>query len=227
MKRLYSYVLRYDDGAAPNPFWGTCTLAICKPVIRRNAKVGDWVIGTGSKRSKCNDRMVRDLSRHLVYAMKVSDVISIHDYDEWCHANLPEKIPLEQPDDWRRKVGDCLYYRNANGEIGMREYGTHRADKHRDWDLGGERVLLGDEFYYFGEAAIEIPPHLTAIIKQNQNHLRIVDEGLIIAFEEWISGYTHNHLYGEPQLKHRFEKKSPYYRKRKTSLGSCSSEGFC
>ncbi len=46
---IYSYVLRYDDGVAPNPFFGFCTLAVCKPVIRRKAQVGDWIIGTGSK----------------------------------------------------------------------------------------------------------------------------------------------------------------------------------
>ena len=43
MTKLYSYCLPYDDGAAPNPFWGTCTLVICKPAIRRTARVGDWI----------------------------------------------------------------------------------------------------------------------------------------------------------------------------------------
>lgn len=37
---LFSYCIPYDDGAAPNPFWGLCTLAICKPRIRRAAKEG-------------------------------------------------------------------------------------------------------------------------------------------------------------------------------------------
>jgi hypothetical protein len=45
---LFTYCIPYDDGAAPNPFWGLCTLAICKPSIRRVAKEGDWVVGTGS-----------------------------------------------------------------------------------------------------------------------------------------------------------------------------------
>ena len=31
--KLYTYCIPYDSGAAPNPFWETCTLAICKPVI--------------------------------------------------------------------------------------------------------------------------------------------------------------------------------------------------
>lgn len=35
MPTLYTYCIPYDDGAAPNPYWGICTLVICKPVIRR------------------------------------------------------------------------------------------------------------------------------------------------------------------------------------------------
>jgi hypothetical protein len=41
MKKLYSYCIPVDDGAAPNPFWDICTLVICKPVIRRTAQIGD------------------------------------------------------------------------------------------------------------------------------------------------------------------------------------------
>jgi hypothetical protein len=43
MARIYSYVVRYDSGFAPNPFYGYCTLATCKPDIRRGAEVGDLV----------------------------------------------------------------------------------------------------------------------------------------------------------------------------------------
>ena len=41
MPRLFTYVLAHDNGAAPNPFGGVCTLVICKPQIRRSAKEGD------------------------------------------------------------------------------------------------------------------------------------------------------------------------------------------
>jgi hypothetical protein len=37
MTQLFTYTIPYDDGAAPNPFHGICTLAICKPSIRRVA----------------------------------------------------------------------------------------------------------------------------------------------------------------------------------------------
>ena len=43
--KLYSYILTHDTGFSPNPFFGYCTLACCKPDIRRVAKVGDWIVG--------------------------------------------------------------------------------------------------------------------------------------------------------------------------------------
>ncbi|MBC6697349.1 Nmad2 family putative nucleotide modification protein [Hymenobacter puniceus] len=52
---LYSYVLRFDTGDAPNPYGGVCTLAVCKPAIRRTAQIGDWILGTGSKNSPVGD----------------------------------------------------------------------------------------------------------------------------------------------------------------------------
>ncbi|MEQ8924467.1 MAG: hypothetical protein RLO81_01575, partial [Fulvivirga sp.] len=66
--RLFSYCIPTDDGAAPNPYFEICTLTICKPVIRRNASVGDWIAGVGSK-NVCGI----DYSGKLVYAMKVTD----------------------------------------------------------------------------------------------------------------------------------------------------------
>ena len=47
---LFSYVIPHDGGSAPNPYHGICTLVICKPVIRRIAKVKDWVVGLGAKK---------------------------------------------------------------------------------------------------------------------------------------------------------------------------------
>ena len=72
MTRLHSYVVARDFGFAPNPFFGFCTLATCKPKIRSVAAIGDWVIGTGS-RTKQRDG-------HLVFAMRVSETLSFGDY---------------------------------------------------------------------------------------------------------------------------------------------------
>ena len=70
--RLYSYVVARDYGFAPNPFYGTCTLATCKPLIRRMASPGDWVIGTGAAGNL--------LTGHLVYAMQVTEVLTFDEY---------------------------------------------------------------------------------------------------------------------------------------------------
>lgn len=68
--RLYSYIVAHDTGFAPNPFWGWCTLATCKPRIRKSAGVGDWIIGLTPKRA----------GNRLLYAMKVEEKIdqSLH-----------------------------------------------------------------------------------------------------------------------------------------------------
>jgi len=49
--RLYLYVIEHDKGFAPNPFFGACTLAACKPQIRESAVVGEITADFGSKPS--------------------------------------------------------------------------------------------------------------------------------------------------------------------------------
>jgi hypothetical protein len=204
MTKIYSYVLRFDDGAAPNPFWGTCTLTICKPVIRRNAKIGDWVVGTGSKNSKCNDGKIYDLSDSIVYAMKISEIKSLQGYDSFCKKSLKKKIPNWRTTDWRDRMGDCIYdYTNGIDPI-------LRKSVHREWnrkrDLSGLNALLSDEFYYFGEEARPIPPELQQIIKRNQGHRKIENLDLISKFEEWIKQFTKNSIYADSQMRSVFDR---------------------
>ena len=66
--KLFTYIVARDYGFAPNPFHGSCTLATCKPQIRSSASIGDWVVGTGAKTTY-------DLAGHLIYAMKVDEVL--------------------------------------------------------------------------------------------------------------------------------------------------------
>jgi Nucleotide modification associated domain 2 len=72
MSRLFTYTIPMDDGAAPNPFHGMCSLAICKPSIRRVAREGDWVGGLGSRNAPSGD-----LGGRLVYAMLVQEVVTL------------------------------------------------------------------------------------------------------------------------------------------------------
>ena len=106
--RLFSYRIVHDSGAAPNPFWGRCTLAICKPAIRRAAVPGDWVLATGSLHSS-----VGDLSHSVVYAMRVDDRMSMEDYDRYTGEALPEKIPDFRSRDFRRRAGQESHGQSA------------------------------------------------------------------------------------------------------------------
>jgi Nucleotide modification associated domain 2 len=196
MTTLYSYCLRFDDGAAPNPYWGTCTLAICKPAIRRTAKAGDWVAGLGSRNSP-----IGDISACLVYAMRVTSVFTLQDYDKLCRTTLAEKIPDWTSPDFRRKVGDCIY------DFGGREQPKLRRSVHneanRETDLSGSKVLLSRHFYYFGNKPIQLPEILLPIVHSTQGHKSRANAQHIDSFTNWIGslGLQNNSLLGEPQLK--------------------------
>src|SRR5260370_27588907 len=81
--KLHSYVVARDFGFAPNPFFGFCTLATCKPNIRSVAQIGDWVVGTGSK--------TRKREKHVVYAMRVTGVQTFEEY--WADPRFQIKRP--------------------------------------------------------------------------------------------------------------------------------------
>ena len=80
----YIYVVARDFGFAPNPFHGYCTLATCKPIIRRVAKVGDWVVGVGGKDL--------DATGRLIFAMQVTETMSFNDY--WSSPEYRDKRPV-------------------------------------------------------------------------------------------------------------------------------------
>lgn len=205
MVKIYSYILKNDSGAAPNPFWGVCTLTICKPAIRRTANVGDWVIGTGSKNSKLKNGTI-NLSDSLIYAMKITDIKTLSEYDEFCKKKLKKKIPNWRTKDWRQKVGDCIYdySKGINPTIRL----SVHNERNRKRDLGGQRSLISNEFYYFGEEARLIPKELKEIIKKSQGHLKIEKPELVEQFIRWIKTFKKNKIYSGPQLKYKFERAS-------------------
>lgn len=205
MSKIYSYVLRIDDGAAPNPFSGVCTLAICKPVIRRNAQLGDWVIGTGSKNAKLNDGNIYDFAGDVVYAMKITRIMSLREYDAYCRQFLHGKIPDWKHTDWKQRVGDCIYD-YSRGEHPKIRKGVH-CECNRTRDLGGKNVLLSEHFYYFGVEARSLPVDLRELVKKNQGHKKIERKDILEEFEKWIAQFKKNTLYAEPQMPWIIDKK--------------------
>ena len=145
MARLYSYIVRVDSGFAPNPFYGSCTVATCKPRIRSTAQVGDWIIGTGSK-SKSRDG-------YLVFAKRVGESMSFQEY--WEDPRFRRKRP-KMGSSKEKACGDNIYYKDP----GTKRYcqvpsyhscpdGTQDNDKLRH-DTRVDRVLISDDYIYWG-----------------------------------------------------------------------------
>src|SRR5689334_11378710 len=107
--RVFSYVIKSDNGFAPNRFWGCCTLATCKPQIRKRAKAGDWIVGTGSVSNVGNDR--------IIYAMRVDEVLPLDGY------NADRRFRKKRPriaGSARQQVGDNIYFRARDGKLKQR-----------------------------------------------------------------------------------------------------------
>jgi hypothetical protein len=189
MPTLYSYCIPIDDGAAPNPYWGVCTLVICKPAIRRKAKVGDWVVGTGAKGTVVGPlngkRRYADMSGKVVYAMRVTEKMEMRSYDLYTREQLPEKIPDWFSTDERRRLGDSIY---DFSEYPPRVRPGVHMEKAREHDLGGRYALLSRYFFYFGDNAVPLPEHLLHIVKQGQGHRSTSNARFLGPFEEWLYG---------------------------------------
>lgn len=164
--KLFSYIIKSDLGFSPNPFWGTCTLACCKPAIRRTAEVGDWVVGIRGKMLYKKLKLPKTtdpLQEYaIVYAMKVSEVLSFDKY----YKRFPKKRPDFHNAETIYRRGDNIYQPLGNDNYKQLEsqHTIKNAEKHKDKDLSGKFVLVSDEFYYFGSKPVKIPKNLQSLI---------------------------------------------------------------
>lgn len=179
---VFVYVVVTDSGFAPNPFFGYCTLATCKPRVRRSADVGDWVAGVGS--------VQRGREGRLVYAMRVSETMCFDEY--WNDPRFACKRP-----DAERPSGDNIYHRDPATDVWIQEPGFH---SNRDGgpycaklarDTNPPRVLIGREFAYFGADAVEIPGWFGPLggvdyFSKIRDYRRRLPEGLRDGFVAWI-----------------------------------------
>lgn len=201
MLSVYTYVIDHDLGLAPNPFWGYCTLAVCKPKIRnsKQLKIGDWIIGTGSvaleKRfKKPKGRFVNK----VIYAMEVNEIISFEEY--WNDFRFNVKKPNVNGS-LVRMYGDNIYYPIDN-EWGQLDSAHSNHDgsmnlKHRKKDLSGKNVLISDNFYYFGDNLIKVPMRFIKLFKVGVGQKKNKDE-LAVEFITWIKETQVKGITGNP-----------------------------
>ncbi|MFX0139393.1 MAG: hypothetical protein ACFFDN_37480 [Candidatus Hodarchaeota archaeon] len=153
--KLYSYIVTHDTGFSPNPFWGYCTLADCKPAIRRTASVGDWIVGLSPKAR----------GNRLVYAMKVDEILTYEKY--FRDRRFTNKIPAYNKGNVVNKCGDNIYRPLRNGGFkqlqSMHSNGKNENLETKSRDLWGKNVLISETFYYFGQKALGLPKKFEAL----------------------------------------------------------------
>lgn len=148
--RIFRYVVRQDRGGSPNPYHGWCSLAVCKPQIRRSSRAGDWIVGL---RSRANDQ--------VVCVMRVDEVLTLCDY--WRDSRFRAKRPggAGPPDN---------FYRAGRGGALIRvENALHGTDLAAQ-DIGGRHALVSWHYWYFGDRSPELPTELVHLIHSGQGH---------------------------------------------------------
>jgi hypothetical protein len=150
--RLFSYVVAHDTGFAPNPFHGYCSLACCKPKIRSQARPGDLVVGLSRR------------CQRLVFVMRVAEDMSFAGY--WDDPRFRAKRPVWRSPSVRSRCGDNCYEPNGAGYTqipsGHYDHENDREDLHnKQRDITVDRVLVGEDFVYFGADGPELPPYLS------------------------------------------------------------------
>lgn len=192
MSRVFSYVVVHDSGFAPNPFHGLLTLACCKPKIRRNAGVGDIIVGLSSR------------CERIVYAARVDEVIGFEEY--WADPRYRERRPKPESARIVDRAGDNIYEPIAGGYRQLPS--TH---SHPDWtenpytkqtDLGGQRILICERFTYWGGSGPALPEELEFLTIGRSHRSRFSEEqvetvaryfstlpsGVLGAPKQWKSG---------------------------------------
>lgn len=194
---LYSYVIARDFAFAPNPFYGVCTLATCKPKIRAAAAIGDWVMATGSKANK------RD--GYVVYAMNVDEILTFDEY--WKDPRFRQKRPLLNGS-LKQRYGDNIYHRDKSGRWNQENShhsfpdGTpNRRNIKRDTSTT-TRVLLGRKFGYWGRTGPKVPARLREpgadICSTTQGHKSRFDDRLVQGFVSWMNSLELDGFMGTP-----------------------------
>ena len=200
MARVHSYVVRYDSGFAPNPFYEYCTLATCKPNIRKGADIGDWVVGSGS-----NDRSVRR-GGYLVYAMQVTETMTFDEYG--ADPRFESKKPYRNGSR-KQSCGDNINFRAAPAAVWQQRDSFHsRPDgslnpDHVTRDTGVNRVLISNDFVYFGGEGPEFPEELKdqqgrSLCKTGIGLTTFDDPKLIANLEQWVRSFGLNGYQGAP-----------------------------
>jgi hypothetical protein len=160
--RIYRYIVVHDSGMAPCPADGLVTLGTCKPVIRRCARPGDWVLGF----------MPGSLARGLMcWGGQVERVMSHADY---------ERAFRGRP--------DAVYRETSEGGYERLSPGYHPAKAEMDRDTSAP-VLVFDpaRSVYLGAQPTPLPSGLVHLAPSGRGHrVNGTEPGDAVLLEKWI-----------------------------------------
>ena len=153
---VFVYTVKWDSGFAPNPFHGVCTLATCKPAIRKIAEHGDIVIGKAK---------VPNATR-AVFVMEVNRIMTFDEY--WHDPDLECKKPRCDADPIYA-CGDNIYHRSPDGNW-VQACSYHDCNDIAHDTEKTDRVLVSRNFTYFGAEGPNVPElHDTTLNKPIRN----------------------------------------------------------
>ncbi|PZQ11844.1 MAG: hypothetical protein DI565_16775 [Ancylobacter novellus] len=191
--RVFSYVIDHDLGFAPNPFHGVCSLAACKPRIRRYAKVGDYVMGLGSKPNGIRGK--------LSYWMRVDEIIGFDAY--WADPRFRQKRPF-MLGSLMQRYGDNIYHHDGQGEWIQEDSfhsepgGVTSAGNLKRDTATTDRVLLGRDYAYWGADGPAVPQELEDFVHPTQGHRCIHPPERHAAAASWLVSLPGRGLLGRP-----------------------------
>ena len=166
--RLFSYKMTNDSGFAPNPFGHTLTLATCKPRIRRYKLEGDWIAGFTSRKLAGHEVG----SERLIYLMRVAEKVPIRTY--FPDPRFQDKIPDLSSSCPMARAGDNIYRPKHPDAVDYTDFErlpnpNHCAVEDPRRDIAGRYVLIADEYYYFGDSALNLPPKCRPVVPRGQS----------------------------------------------------------
>jgi len=133
--RLFVYKIVTDAGTAPHVSNGYLTLTICKPVIRKSAVPGDYVLALVALQHKNIVGTGEDRYFKAAYLFKVTEVVPMESYESWCEIHAPNKICTSDFFE-----GDCQY----NASLTQRP-GPHLPNQ-RNRNIGGRHSIISNHF---------------------------------------------------------------------------------
>ena len=194
--RLYSYVVARDFGFAPNPFFRTCTLATCKPEIRRLAEIGDLIVGTGSK--------IKGRELHFVYIMRVAEALTFNQY--WEDPRFVGKIPTLKGS-LKQGYGDNIYFKDSSGEFHQEDSHHSKEDGTPDQanicnDTQTDRVLIACDYVYWGGdgplVIRKFANYQKYGILAKRNYRSRFPPRLVEDFDKWFRDHEERGYHGRP-----------------------------